>query len=59
MGKNQYAAKEPLLTLTFCTESDRKALDALVAACKDGGVSGAIGGGAAANTVPAASAFQV
>jgi hypothetical protein len=26
-------------------ESDRKGLDALVAACKEGGISGAVGGG--------------
>lgn len=39
-------------------ESDRRALDALVAACKDGGISGAVGGGAAAKPSAAATAFQ-
>lgn len=39
-------------------ESDRKALDALMAACKEGGVSGAVGGGSSAKPTAAATAFQ-
>ena len=40
-------------------DSDRKGLEALVAACKEGTVSGAVGGSTAAKATPTAAAFQV
>ncbi len=41
-------------------ESDRKGLDALVAACKEGGISGAVGGGGGSSAAakPSLASFQ-